>query len=64
MVTPGGDSGKGQNVWQAMGGTEVGPIWGRGSHVAPDRSADGLHRECVFNWDARRTPGGHQRGMM
>ncbi len=39
---------KGQNVWQAMGGMEVGSIWGHGSYVAPDWTADWLHRECVF----------------
>src|SRR5215210_3794342 len=38
----------GQNVWQAMGGMESGPIWGHGSHVAPDWSADYLHREAIF----------------
>src|SRR5450755_2399594 len=38
----------GQNVWQSMGGMEVGSIWGHGSYVAPDWSADWLHRECVF----------------
>ena len=27
---------------------EVGSIWGHGSYVAPDWSADWLHRECVF----------------
>ena len=48
MVIPSGDIGKGQNVWQAMGGMEVGSIWGHGSYVAPDWSADWLHRECVF----------------
>jgi nitric oxide reductase subunit B len=38
----------GQNVWQAMGGMEVGTVWGHGSYVAPDWTADWLHRECVF----------------
>jgi len=38
----------GQNVWQAMGGMEVGSIWGHGSYVAPDWTADWLHREAVF----------------
>jgi len=46
-----GDVGKGQNVWQGMGGMEVGSIWGHGSYVAPDWSADWLHRECVFILD-------------
>ena len=38
----------GQNVWQALGGMEVGSVWGHGSYVAPDWSADWLHRECMF----------------
>jgi nitric oxide reductase subunit B len=43
---------RGQNVWQAMGGMEVGSIWGHGSYVAPDWTADWLHREAVFLLDA------------
>ena len=38
----------GQNVWQALGGMEVGSIWGHGSYVAPDWTADWLHRESLF----------------
>ncbi|MFO0915862.1 MAG: nitric-oxide reductase large subunit [Pirellulales bacterium] len=41
----------GQNVWQAMGGMEVGSVWGHGSYVAPDWTADWLHRECTFLLD-------------
>ncbi len=37
----------GQNVWQSMGGQEVGTVWGHGAYVAPDWSADRLHREAV-----------------
>ncbi|MFZ5432167.1 MAG: nitric-oxide reductase large subunit [Calditrichota bacterium] len=37
----------GQNVWQGMGGQEVGSIWGHGAYLAPDWSADWLHRELV-----------------
>lgn len=37
----------GQNVWQSMGGMEQGSIWGHGSYVAPDWSADWLHREAM-----------------
>ncbi|MBI4578794.1 MAG: nitric-oxide reductase large subunit [Planctomycetes bacterium] len=37
----------GQNVWQSMGGQEVGSVWGHGAYVAPDWSADRLHREAV-----------------
>jgi nitric oxide reductase subunit B len=36
----------GQNVWQSLGGQEIGSIWGHGAYVAPDWTADYLHREC------------------
>ncbi len=38
----------GQNVWQSIGGQEVGSIFGHGSYVAPDWTADYLHRESVL----------------
>ena len=41
----------GQNVWQAMGGMEVGSVWGHGSYVAPDWTADYLHREATHVLD-------------
>src|SRR5215472_4468946 len=41
----------GQNVWQALGGMQVGSIWGHGSYVAPDWTAEYLHRESVFILD-------------
>lgn len=37
----------GQNVWQSTGGQELGSVWGHGAYVAPDWSADWLHREAV-----------------
>jgi nitric oxide reductase subunit B len=37
---------KGRQVWQSMGGMQVGSIWGHGGYVAPDWSADWLHREA------------------
>ncbi len=43
-----GEISAGQNVWQAMGGMEVGSVWGHGSYVAPDWTADWLHRESMF----------------
>ncbi len=43
-----GEVSNGQNVWQAMGGMQVGSIWGHGSYVAPDWTAEYLHREAVF----------------
>ena len=38
---------RGQSVWQSMGGMQQGSIWGHGSYVAPDWSADWLHREAL-----------------
>ncbi|TWU05223.1 Nitric oxide reductase subunit B [Symmachiella macrocystis] len=46
-----GDVSAGQNVWQSLGGMEVGSIWGHGSYVAPDWTADWLHREAIFILD-------------
>ncbi len=42
---------KGQNVWQALGGMQIGSIWGHGSYIAPDWTADYLHREAEFVLD-------------
>ena len=47
LVFEPGDIPAGQNVWQAMGGMEMGSIWGHGSYVAPDWTADWLHREAT-----------------
>jgi len=41
----------GQGVWQSIGGQEVGTIWGHGAYVAPDWSADWLHRESSILLD-------------
>lgn len=38
---------RGQNLWQSMGGMQQGSIWGHGGYLAPDWSADWLHREAV-----------------
>ncbi|MFT3737747.1 MAG: nitric-oxide reductase large subunit [Breznakibacter sp.] len=42
----------GQNVWQSLGGQQLGTVWGHGAYQAPDWSADWLHREAVFMLDA------------
>lgn len=42
----------GQNVWQSIGGQELGSIWGHGAYVAPDWTADWLHRESVWMLDS------------
>ncbi|MGQ5522165.1 hypothetical protein ACUHMQ_02775 [Chitinimonas sp. PSY-7] len=38
---------RGQSAWLAAGGQQVGSVWGHGSYVAPDWSADWLHREAI-----------------
>ncbi|MDD2515477.1 MAG: nitric-oxide reductase large subunit, partial [Proteiniphilum sp.] len=38
----------GQNIWQSIGGQEVGSVWGHGAYVAPDWTADYLHREAQY----------------
>ncbi len=48
IIIPSGEIGDGQEVWRAMGGMEVGSVWGHGSYVAPDWTADYLHREAIF----------------
>jgi nitric oxide reductase subunit B len=47
VISP-GEIQAGQEVWRTMGGMEVGSVWGHGSYVAPDWTADWLHREAVF----------------
>jgi nitric oxide reductase subunit B len=48
VIIDSGEVQAGQNVWQTIGGMEVGSIWGHGSYVAPDWTADYLHREAMF----------------
>jgi len=51
VLFSGQDIKDGQNIWQSIGGQEVGTVWGHGSYVAPDWSADWLHRESEFILD-------------
>ncbi|HWJ95230.1 MAG TPA: nitric-oxide reductase large subunit [Telluria sp.] len=37
----------GQQAWMSAGGQQLGTVWGHGSYVAPDWSADWLHREAL-----------------
>ncbi|HEY8669165.1 MAG TPA: nitric-oxide reductase large subunit [Tepidisphaeraceae bacterium] len=48
VLFTGQDIRDGQNVWQSMGGQEVGTVWGHGAYVAPDWTADWLHRESEW----------------
>lgn len=49
----------GRQVWQSIGGQQLGSIWGHGGYVAPDWGADWLHREAEAILDiwARREAG-------
>ncbi len=49
----------GRQVWQSIGGQQLGSIWGHGGYVAPDWSADWLHREAeaVMDGWARKEAG-------
>jgi nitric oxide reductase subunit B len=38
---------QGRQVWQSIGGQQLGSIWGHGGYVAPDWTADWLHREAA-----------------
>lgn len=41
----------GREVWQTLGGMQLGSIWGHGGYVAPDWGADWLHREATTTLD-------------
>ena len=45
------DMERGRQVWQSVGGQQLGSIWGHGALVAPDWSADWLHRESLAMLD-------------
>jgi nitric oxide reductase subunit B len=51
ILFTGQDIKDGQNVWQSMGGQEIGTVWGHGAYQAPDWSADWLHKEAVYILD-------------
>ncbi len=48
VLFTGQDIKDGQNVWQSLGGQEIGSVWGHGAYQAPDWSADWLHKEAVY----------------
>jgi nitric oxide reductase subunit B len=51
LLFTGQDIKDGQNVWQSIGGQAIGTVWGHGSYVAPDWTADWLHRESIYMLD-------------
>jgi nitric oxide reductase subunit B len=63
VLFEGDDIRRGQNVWQSLGGQQIGSIWGHGAYVAPDWTADWLHRESTFIldlWAARAGAAGYE----
>ena len=48
VLFTGNDIKDGQNIWQSIGGQEIGTVWGHGAYVAPDWTADYLHREAQY----------------
>lgn len=51
VLFTGQDIKDGQNIWQSIGGQELGSIWGHGSYQAPDWTADWIHHEAVYILD-------------
>jgi nitric oxide reductase subunit B len=47
VLLTGKDIQEGQLAWESTGGQQLGSIWGHGAYVAPDWSADQLHREAT-----------------
>ena len=54
----GDDIQSGMDTWRRLGGMQLGSIWGHGSYLAPDWTADQLHREALAMLDARAGAGG------
>ena len=51
VLFTGQDIRDGQNVWQSIGGQELGSVWGHGAYQAPDWTADWLHKEAIAMLD-------------
>ncbi|MGV8899927.1 MAG: nitric-oxide reductase large subunit [Burkholderiaceae bacterium] len=47
VVFSAGQVQRGQKAWLSAGGQQLGSVWGHGSYLAPDWSADWLHREAL-----------------
>lgn len=52
VIFTGDDIREGRDVWRRLGGMELGSVWGHGSYLAPDWTADVLHREAMAMLDA------------
>ncbi len=51
VVFHGDDIHRGRDVWRRLGGMELGSVWGHGSYLAPDWTADVIHRESLAMLD-------------
>ncbi|WP_425308321.1 nitric-oxide reductase large subunit [Ammonicoccus fulvus] len=58
VIMTGDDIITGQKIWQSIGGQQIGSVWGHGAYVAPDWTADWLHREATFLLEEYAGPGG------
>ncbi len=55
VLFTGQDIHDGQNIWQSIGGQELGSVWGHGAYQAPDWTADWLHKEAIAILDVLST---------
>ncbi len=53
ILFTGRDIHAGRDVWRRLGGMELGSVWGHGGYLAPDWTADMLHRESAAMLDAK-----------
>ncbi len=60
VIMTGDDIIQGQKIWQSIGGQQIGSVWGHGAYVAPDWTADWLHREATFLLEQYAGPGGFE----
>lgn len=60
VIVTGDDIISGQKIWQSIGGQQIGSVWGHGAYVAPDWTADWLHREATFLLEQYAGPGGYE----
>ncbi len=51
---------RGMDVWRLLGGMQLGSVWGHGGYLAPDWTADQLHRESLAMLN-RRAGGEYER---
>ena len=53
VLFSGADIQVGMDTWRRLGGMQLGSIWGHGAYLAPDWTADQLHREALALLEGR-----------